>query len=102
VQRRPRRYGGLLVFSGGLIGPPGTTWTTAGSLEGTAVFLGCSDIDSHIPRQRVAESAEVFRQAGAEVTERIYPGMGHTINEDELEFARGLIASVVAEDAGGG
>jgi predicted esterase len=94
VQRRPARYGGLVVLSGGLIGPAGTTWTTSGSFEGTPVFLGCSDVDAHIPRQRVAESADVFRKADAEVTERIYPGMGHTINEDELEFTRGLLASV--------
>jgi len=65
-----------------------------GSFEGTPVFLGCSDRDPHIPRERVEESAEVLRRMGAEVTERIYPAMGHTVNEDEMEFVRGLVAGV--------
>ncbi|HMR67729.1 MAG TPA: phospholipase, partial [Anaerolineae bacterium] len=78
VARNARRYGGLLVFSGGLIGPPGTPRDYEGSLEGTRVFLGCSDIDPHIPEARVHESAGVFERLGAQVVEKIYSGMGHT------------------------
>jgi phospholipase/carboxylesterase len=94
VFRNAGRYAGLIVFSGGLIGPPGTTWSTDDSMEGTPVFLGCSDIDSHIPALRVEETAEVFRAMGAAVTKRIYPGMGHLVNDDEIAFAQGLLDSV--------
>jgi predicted esterase len=92
--RNPRRYGGVVALSGGLIGPPGTPRDYAGSLAGTPVFLGCSDRDPHIPLARVEESAEVLTGMGAEVTKRIYPAMGHTVNEDELEFVRGLMAGL--------
>jgi predicted esterase len=89
--RHAGRYGGVIGLSGGLIGPPGTRWSTDGDLAGTPVFLGCSDVDSHIPLQRVEETAAVFERMGATVTTRIYPGMGHTVNGDEVEFIRGLI-----------
>jgi phospholipase/carboxylesterase len=94
--RNARRYGGLAGLSSGLIGPPGSPRTYAGSLAGTPVFLGCSDIDGHIPEWRVHESTEVLRRLGAEVTERIYPGMGHTINDDEIGHVRRLLEAVVA------
>ncbi len=89
--RNARRYGGVVGLSGGLIGPPGTPRDYEGTFEGTPVFLGCSDRDPHIPRERVDESAEVMRRMGAEVTERIYPAMGHTVNMDEIEFVRGIL-----------
>lgn len=96
VARNARRYGGLVAFSGGLIGPPGTPRDYDGSLDGTPIFLGCSDSDPHIPADRVHESAEVFESLGADVTKRLYPGMGHTINEDELEEARSIVESAAA------
>lgn len=92
--RNARRYGGVVAFSGGLIGPPETRWEYPGSLDGTPVFLGCSDIDPHIPLPRVEESADVFVRMGAEVTKRIYPRMGHLVNEDEIAFTRELLRSV--------
>ena len=94
--RNPRRWGGVIAFSGGLIGPPGTAWPTDGAFDGTPVFLGCSDVDSHVPKARVDESAGVFSAMGAEVTERIYPGMGHMVNDDEIEFARTMMEHVAA------
>lgn len=97
VARNARRYGGLLVFSGGVIGPPGTSRDYEGSLEGTRVFLGCSDIDPHIPEARVHESAGVFERLGAQVVEKIYSGMGHTIVPDEIDEARQIIQAVVGE-----
>jgi phospholipase/carboxylesterase len=93
--RYAERYGGIIGLSGGLIGPEGTPRDYPGSLAGTPVFLGCSDIDSHIPLKRVHESTEVLKQLGGNVTERIYPGMGHTINQDEIDFVRQLLAEVV-------
>ncbi len=92
--RHPGSYGGVVVFSGGLQGPAGTRWETEAAMEGTPVFLGCSDIDGHVPEVRVHETAEVFRAMGAEVTERIYPGMGHLVNEDEIAWTRDLVAQV--------
>ncbi|CAN5315626.1 dienelactone hydrolase family protein [soil metagenome] len=92
--RHARRYGGIACLSGGLIGPDGTPRDYSGSLDGTPVFLGCSDVDAHIPKERVEHSAKVMRQLGAEVTTRIYPGMGHVINEDEREHVRSMMAAV--------
>jgi phospholipase/carboxylesterase len=92
--RNARRFGGVAGLSGGLIGPPGTPRDYSGSLDGTPVFLGCSDRDPHIPLERVKESTEVLTRMGAVVTERIYPAMGHTVNEDELERVRGLLAGL--------
>ena len=86
--RRPARYGGIVVYSGGLIGPPGTTWEVEGQFGGSPVFLGCGDPDAHVPAERVRESGAVFTSMGARVTERIYPGMGHTVNDDELSWTR--------------
>jgi predicted esterase len=96
AQRRPDRYGGVVVFSGGLIGPPGIVWSEQGSFQSTPVFFGCSDVDAHVPEARVRDSAALFDRMGATVTARIYPGMGHLVNEDELAFARDLIATLTA------
>ena len=96
VARNARRYGGLAVLSGGLIGPDGTPRDYAGSLDGTPVFLGCSDIDGHIPALRVRESAEVLRKLGGDVDMRLYPGMGHLVNEDEIAAVRAMLQTVVA------
>ena len=92
--RHASRLGGVIVLSGGLIGPPGTEWRFGGDFAGTPVLLGCSDSDPHIPRDRVAESARVFERMGAAVTERIYSGLGHQVNDDELEFTRRLLRQV--------
>ena len=92
--RHAQRFGGVVALSGGLIGPPGTSRDYAGSLDETPVFLGCSDRDPHIPAERVHESAEVFRRMGARVTERIYPGLGHTVNQDELSWVADLLGSL--------
>jgi predicted esterase len=92
MARHARRYGGLAVLSGGLIGPDGTPRNYPGSLEGTPVFLGCSDVDSHIPAARVRESGEVLERLGGEVTLRLYPGMGHMVNDDEIEAVRAMVA----------
>jgi predicted esterase len=95
--RHARRYHAVVGFSGGVIGPRGTPRNYPGSLEGTPVFLGCSDVDPHIPLERVHETADVFRALQAHVDERIYRGMGHTINEDELAAARAILTAAPSE-----
>lgn len=92
--RHARLYGGVAGLSGGLIGPDGTPRAYDGALEATPVFLGCSDVDAHIALQRVHEARAVFERLGAAVTERIYPGMPHTINDDEIAFVNQMLAGL--------
>jgi predicted esterase len=96
AHRRPQRYGGVVVYSGGLIGPPNSAWSEKGGFLSTPVFLGCSDNDAHVPESRVRETAAVFQRMGADVTTRIYPGMGHLVNDDEIAGARGLITRALS------
>ena len=92
--RHARRYGGVVGLSGGLIGPDGTPRDYPGDFQHTPVFLGCSDVDPHIRKDRVVEAAEVFKRMGADVTMRLYPGMGHMVNEDEIEAVRKIVKAV--------
>ena len=89
--RHARRYAAVVGLSGGVIGPPGTPRDYTGSLGGTPVLLACSDVDSHIPLERVHESTKVFRALGGVVDERIYPGMGHTVTDEEIDLVRKLL-----------
>jgi len=93
--RNAQRYGMVAGLSAGLIGPPGTPRAYPGSLAGTPAFLGCSDVDGHIPLARVHETRDVLTRMGAAVTERIYPGMGHTVNADEIAAVAGLLQGIV-------
>jgi phospholipase/carboxylesterase len=92
--RHARRYGGVIGLSGGLIGPDGTPRDYPGDFGGTPAFLGCSDVDPHIRKDRVLEAAEVFKRLGAQVTMRLYPGMGHTVNQDEIESVLKIVEAV--------
>lgn len=103
--RNARRYGGVVALSGGLIGngqrqgvdpPADKLFEYPGSLHGTPVFLGCSDRDPHIPVERVYATGEAFEQLGAEVDLRIYQGMGHTVNEDEIEAFGAIVSRATA------
>lgn len=96
--RNARRYGGLFALSGGLIGPEGFEFDYDGSMDGTPVFLGCSDVDPHIPVERVHETAAVFEDLGADVDERIYEGMGHGVIPDEIEAVRRIVGDVAGAD----
>jgi phospholipase/carboxylesterase len=92
--RHARRYGGVVGLSGGLIGPDGTPRDYPGDFAGTAAFLGCSDVDPHIPKERVIASGEVFERMGAMVTVRLYPGMPHTVNADEIRSVNEMIKAL--------
>ena len=86
------RFKAVIGLSGGLIGADEELGARAGAnLEGTPIFLGCSDVDFHIPLSRVKQSAALLEAHGAKVDARIYPNFGHTINPDELEAARNLL-----------
>jgi predicted esterase len=98
--RNARRYGGIVGLSAGLLGAEGTPRDYAGSLEQTPVFLGCGDTDAHVPKRRVDETAAAMERLGARVTKRIYPGMAHTINEDEIAFVRSMLDAVIAAGPG--
>jgi predicted esterase len=92
--RHARRYGAVIGLSGGLIGPDGTPRDYAGSFAGTPVFLGCSDIDPHIPMHRVVEAGEVLKRMDADVAVRFYPGMGHLVSLEELATINQLIEPI--------
>ncbi|MDI6401426.1 dienelactone hydrolase family protein [Balneolaceae bacterium ANBcel3] len=96
--RFPSRFGGVVVLSGGLIGDTVEKERYQGDLKGTPVFIGCSDIDAHIPVERVHETAEILDQLNGNVTKKIYPGMGHIVNEEELEFFERMLRSIVESE----
>jgi phospholipase/carboxylesterase len=93
--RNPRRFGGVVALSGGLIGETIDTDDYEGDLEGTPAFVGCSDVDPHIPVERVHVTAEVLENLGADLEKRIYEGMGHGVNDDEIEFVSGMVTDLL-------
>jgi predicted esterase len=93
--RNAKRYGAVIGLSGGLIGPDGTPRDYPGSLESTPVFLGCSDIDPHIPKGRVEETAEIFKKLNGEVSVQLYPNLGHTINQDEIDHVQNIMKGLI-------
>jgi len=95
VARHAQRYGGVVGLSGGLIGPNGTPRDYPGSLLGTPIFLGCSDVDPHIPTERVHHTAEVLRQLGGKVTVQLYPDMDHTISQAEIDFVCNMMSELL-------
>jgi phospholipase/carboxylesterase len=97
--RHARRYAGLIGLSAGLIGPAGTPRDYTGSFAKTPIFIGCSDTDFHIPLARVKESSSILRALDGDVTERIYPGLGHTINTDEIDHIKRMLATLVRPSA---
>jgi predicted esterase len=95
VATHPRRYDGLIAFTGGLIGPPGADLTHKGDLAGTPAFFGSGDPDPHVPWSRVEESARILAAMGAVVTTRRYKNRAHTISAEELDFAKRLLHDVL-------
>jgi predicted esterase len=95
--RHPQRYAGMVALSGALIENGDQPRSYSGSLDGTPAFLGCSDADFHIPAQRVLRSEQVLRGMGANVTAKLYPHLGHTVNDDEIDAVNAMIKRVVGE-----
>lgn len=95
IARNAQRYGGAFAYSGGLIGPDGSPRDYAGSLNGTPIFLGCSDYDHHIPLERVQETTAVLQTLGGQVTQKIYPHIGHTITYDEIQQVQALMQTLL-------
>lgn len=96
--RNPKKFGGIFGLSGGLIGETISPKNYSDNLEGTDVFLGCSDVDPHIPLQRVNDTEEVFKKLGANVTKRIYKGLAHTVNQDEIDFVAALMRKKISDN----
>jgi predicted esterase len=92
--RNPRRYGAVVGLSGGLVGPEDVPRDYDGSLRGTPVFIACGEDDPHLPHRRVEETAEALGSLGAEVTTRVYPDLGHAINDDEIRAVKKLIERI--------
>jgi phospholipase/carboxylesterase len=95
IARHPRHYAGAIALTGGLIGPPGTPRNYPGSLAGTSVFLGAGDPDPHVPFSRVQETHDVLTKMGATSEIRRFPGLGHTINDNELDASRRLLQRAI-------
>ena len=89
--RNPVKYAGVFALSGGIIGDSIKLEDYSGDLKGTPIFMGCSDVDAHIPVERLDESEIVFKKLGAQVQKNIYPGMGHLVNMDEIEHINKII-----------
>ena len=94
--RNAARYGGIACLSGGLIGPDNTPRDYSGNFAETPIFLGCSDIDGHIPAIRVTESAAILKRMGAHTEVKLYPGMGHLVNEDEIAHVKNIMKETLA------
>jgi len=91
VTRNATRYGGVVAFTGGLIGDKIYDQNYAGDFAGTPVFIGTSDPDPHVPVERVHATAEILSGMHAQVTKKIYKNMGHTISQDEIKLVNELI-----------
>jgi predicted esterase len=97
--RHPRRYGAVIILTGGLIGPenePLNQYPAEADFERTPVFLGCSDVDFHVPLARAEETASLLQSMNAQVDLRIYPNMGHNVNQDEMTAAEALLTTLVS------
>jgi predicted esterase len=96
--RNPAPYGGIILFTGGLIGPQGATWASEGTFAGASVFIGGADTDPFVPVWRMRETANVFRNLDAAVVEHMYPSSDHVITLTEIETARAILAAVAGQE----
>lgn len=95
--RHAKKYGGVVAFTGGLIGREINITDYLGEFENTPIFIGSSDVDPHVPLDRIEQSETILNAMGAQVIKRIYPGMGHTINQDEIQMANLILNKSLKE-----
>ena len=95
IARNTRRYGGVVGLSGALVGPQDMPRRYTGSLAGTPIFLGCSNVDRHVSKESVQHAADVLQSLGGDLTVRLYPDMGHTVNQDEIDFVRSMMKTLL-------
>lgn len=93
--QQPARYRGVAIFTGGVIGPPGSQWKITGSLEGTPTLITTCDSDEWVPFSRVQATITLFHQLGATVTDKVYQGRAHLVCDDEIELVKGLFREVL-------
>jgi phospholipase/carboxylesterase len=91
TSRNAQKYGGIVAFTGGLIGEKLIRDQYKGEFKNTPVFIGTSDPDFHVPVERVQETTKLMRELGAQVEEKIYPNMGHTITQEEIRIVNETI-----------
>ena len=89
--RNAQRYGGVVAFTGGLIGKEINLSNYSGDFEQTPIFFGTGNPDFHVPVERVYTSANIARKMNADVTEKVYENRGHTISEDEINIVNSLV-----------
>ncbi|RPD47338.1 alpha/beta hydrolase [Paracnuella aquatica] len=100
VARNAERYGGVVAFTGGLIGDQVYAENYDGDFVNTPIFIGTSNPDPHVPLERVQATTSILKELGANVTEKVYPGMGHTISQDEIDWANKLVFNPEHKTAG--
>ncbi len=93
VTRNATRFGGVIAFTGGLIGDKIYSENYKGDFSNTPIFIGSSDPDPHVPVARVNETATTLEKMNAVITKRIYKNMGHTINQEEIELANNILSA---------
>lgn len=91
IARHAQKLGGAVAFTGGLIGETINRSNYKGDFKSTPIFIGTSNPDPHVPAERVMDSTAILKEMGADVTQKIYDGMGHTINSEEIELANKLV-----------
>jgi phospholipase/carboxylesterase len=91
VTRHATKYGGVVAFTGGLIGDKITNENYKGDFQTTPIFIGTSNPDPHVPIERVYATTNILKNMNAKVTEKVYNNMGHTINQDEIENANKIV-----------
>lgn len=91
IARNAKKYGGAFIYSGGLIGKELAVVNYKGNFDGTPIVIGCSDVDAHIPLERVHQTTAQFKTMGATVEEQIYPNGPHTVFEDEISRSRAIL-----------
>ncbi|MFW5758737.1 MAG: alpha/beta hydrolase [Bacteroidota bacterium] len=88
--RNARRYAGIGIFTGGLIGEVVDERRYKGDFSETPVYVSNGDSDAYIPAERTERTAEIIKSMGAKLVKDIFPGRLHTIQMKEIQKAKNL------------